>query len=151
MTLTAKSSLSPLFRSVACTGPLARPAAAAAATARAPGSTGSGGGGGGGEDGAGAATVGAGGGGKVLPGVSVARAGVTAEGMPLVLLACPGAFGGSLQAFALHKGLETWVRVADGRCVFLFFCAGGVVGVGVGVVRLLCGCLHTVYACRDLV
>lgn len=51
--------------------------------------------------------------------MSVARAGVTAEGMPLVMLACPGAFGGSLQAFALHGGLGTWVRVADGRYVLL--------------------------------
>lgn len=139
MTLTAKSSLGPLFRSVACTGgPPPRPSAA---TARIPGSSGGAGvaGAAGGEDGAGAATASAGGGGKVLPGVSVARAGVTAQGMPLVMLACPGAFGGSLQAFALHETLGTWVRVADGRCVFRFFFSafgGGCLGA------LLCRYVH---------
>ena len=147
MTLTAKSSLSPLFRSVTSSGVPPRlntpSSASASAGAGAGGGTGTptspnggltagrggggagggsgGGGGGGGGTGGGGGGGGSGGGdvsGKSVSGVSVSRAGVTAEGMPLVMLACSGAFGGSLQAFALHQGLGTWVRVADGRWVW---------------------------------
>ncbi|CAN0112504.1 unnamed protein product, partial [Laminaria digitata] len=105
MTLAAKSSLAPLFRSVTSSlvPPRSSIASSAAASAAAAGGGGSGGAGGGEVSG------------KSPSGVSVSRAGVTAEGMPLVMLACPGGFGGSLQAFALHRGLGTWVRVADGR------------------------------------
>lgn len=141
MTLAAKSSLAPLFRSVTSSGVPPRSSTAsstsAAASAAAAGGAGGGGGSGvptsphggtaggrgsgsGGGGGSGGAGGGAGGGdvsGKSVSGVTVSRAGVTAEGMPLVMLACSGAFGGSLQAFALHRGLGTWVRVADGRWV----------------------------------
>lgn len=55
----------------------------------------------------------------------MARAGVTPEGMPLVMLACPGGFGGSLQAFTFHVGLGTWVRVADGRFALSDFYSSG--------------------------
>lgn len=128
MTLAAKTSLAPLFRSVASTGtpiPPPRPSTApgsstsgSGAPVSSPGGGSSSVGGGSssvGGDGTTAAATAVGGTGKLLSGVSVARAGVTAEGMPLVMLACSGAFGGALQAFALHRGLETWVRVADGR------------------------------------
>ena len=139
MTLAAKSSLSPLFRSVTSSGIPPRSSTASSTSASAAASGGGGGGGGGGSGSAGAPTSphgglagnrgsGSGGGGgggagvgdvsgKSVSGVTVSRAGVTAEGMPLVMLACSGAFGGSLQAFALHRGLGTWVRVADGRWV----------------------------------
>lgn len=134
MTLVVKSSLTPLFRSVAScvsstaaaaavAAPLVRSSsasasAAAAAPAVAVASRGAGGSSPGGGEGAGPSGASVGGAaGKLLSGVSVARAGVTVEGMPLVMLACPGAFGGALQAFALHQGLGTWVRVADGRYV----------------------------------
>lgn len=119
MTLTIKSSLSPLFRAVSVSSSstsasmtrqsfASTPSPPGSPTSSRPGSAGPpvvGGGSGGG------------GGGKGT--VSVTRAGVTPEGMPLVMLACPGAFGGSLQAFALHGGLGTWIRVADGRWVGL--------------------------------
>lgn len=111
MVLVAKSSLHPLYRSLAPGAAHQRSSPAgttANATPRGGVSTpGSG-------DGAHPGNV-TGAGGKSSAVVSVARAGVTAEGMPLVMLACPGAFGGSLQAFALHQGMGTWVRVSDGR------------------------------------
>lgn len=117
MTLTSKSSLGPIFRSMSTSSPASsqgatRKSSAAGPSPSSPGSPSSSR-----QANASSATASGGGGGK--GGVSVARAGVTAEGMPLVMLACPGAFGGSLQAFALHGGLGTWVRVADGRYVLL--------------------------------
>lgn len=119
MTLAAKSTLVPLFRSVASSGVTPPPRSSTVptliSTGTGPSSGGSGGGSSGG-DGLGVAP-GGGAGGKLLPNVSVARAGVTAEGMPLVMLACQGAFGGALQAYALHQGLGTWLRMADGRQV----------------------------------
>lgn len=121
MTLTTKSSLAPIFRSMStpsipqggtrqtsASAPSPSPPGSPTSSPRSTGAaaTAAAGGGGGGSGATG-----------VKGGVSVARAGVTAEGMPLVMLASPGAFGGSLQAFALHGGMGTWVRVADGRCV----------------------------------
>ncbi len=45
----------------------------------------------------------------------VIRSGLAPDGSPVVIMGCQGAFGGSLQAFVLHHGLSTWVRLADGR------------------------------------
>eukprot|EP00752_Nemacystus_decipiens_P011990 g10630.t1 len=113
MTLVVKASLNPLFRSVSSGAPPMRSAAAAAAPASssAPGSPGA-------SSSASAST-------SAKKGVSVARAGVTPEGMPLVMLAYHGAFGGSLQAFTFHVGLGTWVRVADGRFALSDFYSSG--------------------------
>ena len=120
MTLVVKTSLGPLFRSVSSCSVAPRPSAATSGAAAAssggagvPGASPSR------RDGASSAP------GARAKGVSVARAGVTPEGMPLVMLACQGAFGGSLQAFTFHVGLGTWVRVADGRFALSDFYSSG--------------------------
>ncbi|CAM9266005.1 unnamed protein product [Choristocarpus tenellus] len=120
MSLTVKGSLGPLMRSLSLGSSLASqsPTSTTAGKGRDQGETAGGqaraSGGdavhtGGGAGGSAATTGGSGG------GVSVVRAGVTSEGSPLVLMSCPGGVGGGLQVFLLHKGLGTWVRVADGR------------------------------------
>eukprot|EP00903_Cladosiphon_okamuranus_P014287 g13270.t1 len=112
MTLGAKASLNPLFRSVSSGGPPLRsggPGSPEPSSTRADGAS---------SSGASASS-------SAKKGVSVARAGVTPEGMPLVMLACQGAFGGSLQAFTFHVGLGTWVRVADGRFALSDFYSSG--------------------------
>ncbi|CAN0141441.1 unnamed protein product [Ectocarpus fasciculatus] len=116
MRIVVKTSLSPLFRSLTSSGVSSAAAAAASGSPRSARATSSGG------TGAGA---GASAGAEAKKGASVARAGVTPEGMPLVMLACPGAPGGSLQAFTFHLGLETWVRVADGRSALSDFYSSG--------------------------
>jgi len=119
MRLAVKTSLGPLFRSVSSCSVSPRSSAASAAPATTP----SGGPGPPGASPSGRDVGGASG--ARTKGVSVARAGVTPEGMPLVLLACQGAFGGSLQAFTFHVGLGTWVRVADGRFALSDFYSSG--------------------------
>ncbi len=70
--------------------------------------------------------------------VKVVRSGLTPDGSPVVVMGCQGAFGGSLQAFVLHHGLSTWVRVADGRFALSNFHQGlGDVLAGDGPVRML--------------
>ncbi len=70
--------------------------------------------------------------------VKVVRSGLTPDGSPVVIMGCQGAFGGSLQAFVLHHGLSTWVRVADGRFALSNFHQGlGDVLAGDGPVRML--------------
>ncbi|CAB1115812.1 unnamed protein product [Ectocarpus sp. CCAP 1310/34] len=115
MRIVVKTSLSPLFRSLTSSG-VSPAAAAASGSPRFPRGT---------SGGTGAGAAGASAGPEAKKGVSVARAGVTPEGMPLVMLACHGAPGGSLQAFTFHLGLETWVRVADGRSALSDFYSSG--------------------------
>lgn len=123
MTLVVKASLNPLFRSVSSGGPPLRSSTAGAGAAPASsGSPGSPGASSPRADGASSSGASAA---SAKKGVSVARAGVTPEGMPLVMLACQGAFGGSLQAFTFHVGLGTWVRVADGRFALSDFYSSG--------------------------
>lgn len=110
-----KTSLSPLFRSLTSSG-VSPAAAAVSGSPRSPRGT---------SGGTGAGAAGASAGPEAKKGASVARAGVTPEGMPLVMLACHGAPGGSLQAFTFHLGLETWVRVADGRSALSDFYSSG--------------------------
>ena len=122
MTLVVKASLNPLFRSVSSGGPPPRPSTAAPASSGGPGSPGASSAR---ADGASSSGASASASASAKKGVSVARAGVTPEGMPLVMLACQGAFGGSLQAFTFHVGLGTWVRVADGRFALSDFYSSG--------------------------
>ncbi len=131
MTLVVKTSLGPLFRSVSSCSVSPRSSTASASAAATPS--------GGPNPNPGApgaspsrtcrdrdrAGAGASASSARTRGVSVTRAGVTPEGMPLVLLACQGAFGGSLQAFTFHVGLGTWVRVADGRFALSDFYSSG--------------------------
>jgi protein HIRA/HIR1 len=54
--------------------------------------------------------------------IRIVRCGVQWDGAPVVVVWCPKAVGGLLQAFMLHPSLESWVRLADGRyCLSDFY------------------------------
>ncbi|CAM9333134.1 unnamed protein product [Chrysoparadoxa australica] len=71
----------------------------------------------------------------------IVRCGLTPEGSPLILVACKGAQGGSMQAFMLHQGMGSWLRVADARFALSDFSSSVAEGDGseAGPVALLQG------------
>ncbi|CAM9536023.1 unnamed protein product [Phaeothamnion confervicola] len=61
----------------------------------------------------------------------VVRCGVGAGGSPAVLIQCAPSTaggGGALQGFTLHPGLQTWLRLADGRSALSDYYGGSGLG-----------------------